>query len=198
MNRLVVVLCLLALFLAVFLWSYFAKDSYELLPMKTTLNEAPLPLKDSWFQYDAPSGDFKVSLPLLPQVADQNVLDPKTGEKRRYEMYVAQTNNGTMYMISVITLPKEVDEKGKAALLKQMMDDLVAANPQNKLVSSKNVDYQGFPALDFTIENDQALIEAKEFIRNKTVYLISTIAKKDSKEKTHFKYFIDSFQLNKN
>jgi hypothetical protein len=195
MKRFLVFLGFLTLLLLVLLAMYFAKDSYELIPINTTLNEESLPLSESWFNYDAPGGQFSVSLPLLPQTATQNLTDPKTDEVKHYEMYVAQTEGETIYMISLISLPNEPEDGAKLLILNQMMNDMVAANSGNKLATSKTTTYEGLPSLDFTIESDQHTIQAREFIKGKTIYLLSTILKKNKKEQSHFKHFINSFKL---
>lgn len=193
MNRFLVYLVILGVLLAVFLSTYYAKDSYELLPVNTTLNENPEPLDKSWFQYESPKGEFTVSMPLLPQTATQDIQDPKTAEVRHYEMYVAQTDDGTIYMISVITLPSQPNQD----TLTKIMNDMVAANKGNKLNSSKIGLYQGMTSLDFTIDKDQHFIEAREFINGNTIYLLSTISKVEYKNKSRFNYFINSFKLKK-
>lgn len=194
-TRSIVFIILLVTLIAIFLSTYFAKDSYKLIPVNTNLNENPLPLSESWFPYDSPDGNFNVSLPLLPQTATQNIVDPKTDESRRYEMYVAQTDSGLIYMISSITIDKDIDTADQKALLKKMMDDMVSAKAENKLKSSSEGVFQGMPSLDFIIENDINSIEAKEFFSGRTIYLLSIISKKGSKENTHYDYFINSFKL---
>ncbi len=195
MKRSLVYFILFLFILAAIFSAYYSKDAYEVLPINTTLNEEPM-LKESWFNYDAPGGQFKVSLPLLPQTATQNLTDPKTDEVKHYEMYVAQTDSGNIYMITLINLPQELDENANILILNQIMNDMVAANPGNKLQTSKTSKYQDLTALDFTIQNDQTTIEAMEFVKDKTIYLLSTISKKNNKEKTHFKYFVNSFKMN--
>lgn len=194
-NRSIIYIVLLFTLIAIFLSTYFAKDSYKLIPVNTDLNETPLPLSESWFPYDSPDGNFSVSLPLLPLPATQNIVDPITDETRRYEMYVAQTDSGLIYMISSITIDKDIDLTDQKTLLKKMMDDMVAAKAENKLKSSTVGVYQGLPSIDFVIENENNTIESKEFFSGRTIYLLTTISKKDKLEKTHFDYFINSFKL---
>ena len=194
-NRSIVYIVLLVTLIAIFLSTYFAKDAYKIIPVNTNLNEKRLPLSESWFPYDSPDGNFSVSLPLLPLPATQNIVDPKTDETRRYEMYVAQTDSGIVYMISTITLDKDIDITDQKILLKKMMDDMVSAKSENKLKSSNANVFQGMPSLDFIIESDNKTIESKEFFSGRTIYLLSIISNKGSKENTHFDYFINSFKL---
>lgn len=195
MNRLVIYFILFVTLIAILLSTYFAKDSYKLIPVNTNLNEKALPLSETWFPYDSPDGNFNVSLPLLPQTATQNLVDPNTDEKRRYEMYVAQTDSGLIYMVSTITFEKQTDKADKILFLTKTMEDMVSAKKDNKLKSSKKGEYLGMPSLDFTIENDLNIIEAKEFFSENTMYLLSVISMKNGSKKTHFDYFIDSFKL---
>jgi len=195
MKRSFIYLALLASLAAIFLSTYYFKDSYELLPINTKLSEKTLPPDQSWFNYDAPGGEFNVSLPLLPQTATQYLTDPKTGDVKHYEMYIAQNSDGTIYMISLITLPKVLDESEKPLILNQLMNDMVSANKGNKLRSSKSAVYDGMTSIDFIIDKEEHVIEAREFINGKTIYVLTTISKNENKDKTHFKYFIDSFKL---
>lgn len=196
MKRFVIYLALLSALVAIFLSTYFFKESYELLPMNTKLETKTLPPNQSWFPYDAPGGEFTVSLPLLPQTATQDLTDPKNGEVRHYEMYIAQTAEGTIYMISLITLSKLLDESEKTEMLNQLMNDMVSANKGNKLRNSKSGVYEGMNSIDFTIDKESGhVIEAREFANGKTIYILSTISKKEDADKSHFKYFIDSFKI---
>lgn len=194
MKRSLVYLILLAMLLAVLVWFYFIKDSYEILPL-TAHNGQIRKQKESWFNYDAPAKDFKVSVPLLPQTATQDLLDPITGETRHYEMYVATSDIGTIYMINTITFPKEMDETLKSKTLKSVISDMVAANPGNKLKSKREVSYEGKSAIDFMIENESTLIQAREFFSGQTLYVLYLISKKEVSEDDHFEQFIQSFKL---
>ncbi|HRD55521.1 MAG TPA: hypothetical protein PLC42_03900, partial [Parachlamydiaceae bacterium] len=122
MKRFLVYFISILILTAIVIVTFYAKDAYKVLPINTTLNEAPLPLKESWFEYEAPNAKFKVSFPLLPQTATQKLPDPNSESPRLYEMYVAQTEKGTVYMISLITFPKELDEKEKVMLMDELMN----------------------------------------------------------------------------
>lgn len=195
MKRFLVYFASLFLLTAIIIATFYAKDAYKVLPINTTLNKTPLPLNESWFEYEAPNGHFKVSFPLLPQTATQKLPDPSSEEPRQYEMYVTQTDKGTIYMVSLIILPNQPNEKDQFILMDELMHDMVKANLGNKLKSNSTGSYKGFPSIDFIIENDQNTIHAKEFMKDKTIYLLSTITKNDNKEAIHFQYFVDSFKL---
>lgn len=193
MKRSFVYLTLFAMLIAVLMGLYFIKSSYEILPLDTIKAGHPKAVSE-WFKYEDKIHGFNVSLPLLPQVATQDLTDPKTGEVRHYEMYVAQMD-GTIYMISLITFPKELDDSLKSLTMKSIMSDMVTVNKSNKLLKSTEISYEDMPAIDFTIDNEKTTIEAREFFRGQTLYLLSTIVPKNAVEKSHFKHFIDSLKL---
>jgi len=195
MQRLIIYLILIITLLAIAFSIYYGKDSYKLIPVNTQLNEQPEPLDQSWFEYDAPDGNFKVSLPLLPQTATQTIIDPQSGETKHYDMYVAQTDDGTIYLISQIDFIKDPFIDGDQEVLKQLMNGMVSVNQDNKLISSTPGTYLGFPSMDFEIENEKSNIKAKEFFDGHTVYLLTIVSNKNSKDKTHYDYFINSFKL---
>src|SRR5690348_17259473 len=58
---------------------------------------------ENWKEFTSQTGNFKVLLPILPQHATDKILDPQTKETRKYDMYVAANDAGTVFMISAIT-----------------------------------------------------------------------------------------------
>lgn len=190
-----IVLGILAVLVVTIVFSLrFSKDSYKLLPMDTTHPESA-GLYGDWYEYSSPDGNFKVQLPLLPQEASQNLTDPTSGVTRNYAMYVAQEANGTIFMISLITFPEGSKAFSQDQLLKDLMEDMVAANPKNKLSDVKPGMYKDFPSMDFTITNDQTKIFAKEFVKDHTIYVLSVISKNDADRRVEFDHFVESFQL---
>jgi hypothetical protein len=181
-----------------FFWVKFYKDSYDLLPINTkkeVLPEQRDPAYADWYEFTAPADEFKVSLPLLPQQATQQVSDPTTKEERNYDIYAAQKADGTIFMISRIAFPNKPKEVSTEDLMKDVMNDMATANPKNKLLDVKKGEFDGAPANDFTIENDVTTIYARAFARGRTIYILSMISKNEHKNKNEFDHFIKSFGL---
>lgn len=193
-TKSIVFAILAVLFLTIIFSLRFSKDSYKLLPMETSHPESA-GLYGDWYEYSAPNGKFKVQLPLLPQEATQDLTDPTTGLTRNYAMYVAQEADETIFMISLITFPEGSQSFSQEQLLKELMEDMVAANPKNKLSDVRSGTYKTFPSLDFTITNDQTRIFAKEFVKDQTIYVLSVIAKKALDPKMEFEHFVGTFEL---
>ena len=118
-----------------FLVVWFAKESYRILP----IGESGMGVKEdfsfqNWREFTAPSGKFTVLLPVLPQHATENVNDPETQQKRKYDMYVSEKHNGTIFMINLITL-SGTSSIDREKILNHTMNDLISAQPGSQLKS---------------------------------------------------------------
>lgn len=148
-----------------------------------------------WHEFTSPSGSFKVLLPTLPQHATERLDDPKTKEKRQYDMYVSEKDNGTIFMISIITLLDQKEAKLDESMLSSVMSDMLATNPENKVKLMQMGTYKQFPAIDFSIENNQLSIDGKAFIEGQTLYLLTSVGKINQYMKQEFDFFVNSFEL---
>lgn len=175
-----------------FLAVTYIKDSYQLLPISASKQLTPGRFAN-WLSYSAPSGKFSISFPAPPQNATQTVKDPKSDLLRNYDMYVSETEDGSIYMVSLIQFPKA--EETPEILQKTIISDLVAASPTNQLKSMSAGTYNKIPTVDFVIENPERIVKGRSFFEGNTLYLISTIAKVGNFAPADYDYFIKSFDL---
>ena len=196
MSKISAILVTLAIIFICILGFRMMKDSYKILPIneKQPTNLTAFDFQN-WHEFSAPSGTFKVLLPSLPQRATENVDDPKTQEKRKYDMYVAEQDNGTIFMISLISFPDLVSREEEYEILKQIMNDMIASNQSNKLNTMEEGEYKGHPSIDFSIENGELTIDAKSFIVNEILYVLTRIVKSKNYTRDEFLFFINSFEL---
>lgn len=148
-----------------------------------------------WHEYSPPSGKFKVLLPTLPQQAQEKLQDPNTKETRQYEMYVSEKEDGTIFMISVITMLETGQNKIDDGVLKKVVNDLMTTNPKNKVKKMEKGSYKEYPAMEFSIENDQVNIDGKAFLAGTTLYLLTSAAQLQNYQRPEFDFFVNSFQL---
>lgn len=149
----------------------------------------------TWLVFKPRSGLFQVALPHSPQYAKDFVPIPGTDQKRRYDMYASEDIDGTVFLISVITYPAEAVTGESSELLKQIVNELMKAKPDNQLISQKESSFQGHEALDFKFENKQFHVEGKAFKVDNRVYVLSHVTRKGDREIEDFNYFINSFEL---
>lgn len=147
-----------------------------------------------WHEFVAP-GRFKVLLPSLPQHATERQEDPKTKSTKLYDMYVSQQGNGTLYMINQISMMDKHDRKLDETTLTNVINDVVAANPDSKINLMQMGKYHEHPAIDFAIENTKVSIEGKAFLVGDVLYLLTTVSKPDDFKKEEFVFFVNSFDL---
>lgn len=169
------------------------KTSYRILPIQQAKKVDTVPFSD-WHNFKAPTGKFSVRLPVLPQHATQTVVDPKTKESRFYDMYVAQTEDNRVFMISLITFSGDGKETSEI-LQKTIVNDMLASNPKNQLRSMRVGDFHNFKSLDFSIENPDMTLVGKTFMNGPTLYLLTTIFNAHNFNAQDFDYFTDSFKL---
>lgn len=151
----------------------------------------------NWREFSAPKGKFKVLLPTLPQHAVDNVKEAQHAKTRKYEMYVSEKNDGTIFMISLITFsdPKATQDKEK--LMRAMMQDMLASNPKNELKQVNSGKYKGFDSLDYSFANQDTQVDAKTFLVDNTLYMLTRAAKLQNYNTEEFEFFINSFDLPK-
>lgn len=207
MSRAPIILGLAALAIGAYAAVHYLKDSYELIP----INTQPQVLSQSdefaeWYGFTDPAGKFKVRLPLLPQQASQQVSDPETGERREYSMYVAQTNDETIYMISLITFEPKENLADDEKVVRSLIEGMVKAHEGNKLTYIRPSTFLDHPAFNFEIANASNVILGRSFIDNSTLYVLTRITKNGPigtpnngsagiKGEDAFNYFADSFIL---
>jgi hypothetical protein len=153
-----------------------SKNLYKAMPIDITKSQVTNLENfkfENWKEFNANNGEFKVLIPTLPQHANDTVKDPKTQEVRKYEMYVSEKPEGTIFMITMITFPPNSSTDSSENVLTKVMNDMVQANPKNKLKNMKVNDFKEMKALDFTIENDQINIDGKAFMVGDTLYVLT-------------------------
>lgn len=192
MTRLIVFVMATAFIVLSILGILFIKDSYKVLPIADSSIGAPTQFS-SWRDFKAPDGKFSVMVPAFPQNAKQSMKDPKTKQPRQYDMYVAEKDNGTIFMISIITFVNNTETP--ELLQKSVVNDLLTANPTNQLKTMKVGDYKGLKTMDFSIENGNMTIEGMTFSKGETLYLLSAIFPNTVYNPEEFRYFVNSFDL---
>lgn len=149
----------------------------------------------TWQEFKPRSGLFSVLLPHAPQYAKDFIPIPGSDQKRRYDMYVSEKIDGTLFLISVITYPTVMDTSETADILKQTVDELMRSKPDNKLSKTKEGLFKTFQSLDFTIVNSDIVVDGLTFMDGKSVYVLSYVTRKGDFDADEYKHFIDSFQL---
>jgi hypothetical protein len=148
-----------------------------------------------WKEFTPKSGLFKVMLPHPPQTAKDLVAIPGSDKKRRYDMYASEKIDGTLFLISAITYPHDVDTSLTDDILQQTLDELMKSNPDNRISKLKNNNFKTYRTLDFSLNNREFHVEGKILMVGKTVFVLSYITRNKSFNPNEYQKFIDSFEL---
>lgn len=151
-----------------------------------------------WHEFNAPSGEFKVLIPGLPHHAKESNQEFNNNETRNYELYVANKDDGTLFSIYLITFPQRKNEEMTPDFLLNFITDMLNTNQSNKIQFVKSAIFNKMSAVDFSVESHDAMIDGKAFVRDNTLYVLSTTAKTDHRNKKEYEFFVNSFHLNGN
>ena len=110
-------------------------------------------------------------------------------------MFVSEKMDGALFMISLITYPADYNTSNTRQLLRDVIDEMVKSNQDNTLNSIKDTKFLNFSAFDFNVTNKDYGVDGKAFIQNKTIYLLTYIAKNSAFDEKEYQHFLDSFQL---
>jgi hypothetical protein len=198
MARYLTILIIILLLFSGYLAYKFSKETTWLVPLieeervGTNLEKFNF---QKWHEFSDPNGKFTVMFPTLPQHATENVNVASEGDRRKYEMYVAEKDDGTIFMISLITFSNPDATKDKDGLMRTMMNDMMASNPNNELKDMKTSKFKEYDALDYSFANSETRVDAKSFIIDDTLYMLTRVVKTQLYNPDEFNFFVNSFDL---
>lgn len=194
MARLLMILLVVLIFLGGVMIIKYAPYTYKGLPVAVDKPLESRPFQD-WREFISAIGRFKVQFPAEPQSADEELPVPDSQLVLKYNMYVSEEQGGGTFMVSLITYPEGLDTSKQENMLENVMNEMVKANPENRLRSLEFHDFQGHTALDFLIESPEVIINSRSFVVDKRLYLLTVIAKTKQYSADKFLYFINSFEF---
>lgn len=173
------------------------KKSWEVLPVYPA-TEMPGAGFQNWNMFNDPEKEFQVMFPSVPKNASKELRNEQTAEVSKQNVFVAEKTNGSIYMISRVEFPSQELVKEDTKVLKAAVDDLVNANPKNQLISAKEENFQGKKALRFEIRNQDVYTQGVAFLRDSSLYVLTTISRSENRDDKEFSNFLSSFKYTKN
>jgi hypothetical protein len=178
---------------------HYAKDAYKVFPYK----EEPIPMPthaasdyQTWIEFTPNSGLFKVLMPSLPQHVADKINDPKTKSSKKYEIYMSEERDGTIYIVNLISFPDQNEVVlAQEELLNSVMNDMLISDPENNLVATQAGEYKGNKTLDFMIENKTLSYDVRAIAVDKVLIVLSSVTKLATHNPKDFEFFINSFEL---
>lgn len=142
-------------------------------------HKEPPPIHDetdfaNWHLYTAPSGQFQLFFPTLPQSASS----------KGFSTYISQHRDETTYMVNVI----DSDDLAKA------VQDMVSANKDNILKEQKTGTFKNRASIDFVIENGPTIVVGKAIKMGEHLYILTVMRAKGEIDPREYNFFINSFE----
>ena len=172
-----------------------AAAAFTLEEITEQLAEKDAHLMEGWREFQSDSGQFSVEFPSYPQHVSEKYALADSGLILEYDVYVVEEEDGTIYMMSLIKYPEQVDTSDEQAILIGLKDEMLEANPTNELISLDGVEVAGCEAIEFAIENDEAFINSQALMAGKTLYLLSVIDRADQFVEKDYSHYTNSFEL---
>lgn len=153
---------------------------------------------NSWIKYTSSSGKFQVKFPTFPLVTSKSVFDANANENIKYDTYVAQDKDGSIFMISEITYSKRIPDDQFEDISKQLISDMIVRNKNNKIeyldVDRTKSDIAVYFSLTHQDLEDLS-ISGKVLGDNDTIYILSMADKDQDFDRWALDYFVDSFNF---
>ncbi len=194
MSKSVGIIILIAVVAGISFLVYNIKNAYKVIPITAQPTMQAPPFSD-WREFTSGVNGFTVFLPDYPQHASQAVSIPKTNKKRKYEMYAAEKVDGTVFMISVIAYPSQIDLSNPTEVSAEIINEIVQKNPNNHLEKADRSIYQGHEAVDFQIQNPERKVSGKLIFVGRLLYLLTYIAKNEAYSADEYNHFLDTFHF---
>ena len=202
MTQVLVRVGLVTLLLAgILFWAFSGVKEHEEIADKAVEKQVPFDLEiadDSlatWREFTSTVGGFRVDFPAYPQHANEIVPVPNTDMYLEYNIYVAEPDKDSSFMLSLITYPKEMTVNRPENILQTVMNEMLLANPTNQLRQVSLGDYQGHPQLEFQIQNQDIHMWNRAIMVGHTLYLITVTATHKGDTEKSYARFNRSFEL---
>ncbi len=138
---------------------------------------------------------FKVLMPTLPQHASKSIEDSDKQINKKYDMYVSERGDRTIFMITLISFLNKPTNFNSEQVLKEMMNNMIGSNSDNTLQTVNLAQYNGYPSLDFSYSNKETYVDTKAFMVNGTMFVLTRASVIQNYNTEEFRFFINSFEL---
>lgn len=147
----------------------------------------------NWKTFHPQNGRFEILFPSMPQHVAEN--HPMGVDYTKYDVYLAQERDGSVFLVSMTQYPRSYDTGNGDELLEGVMKGAVNANVKNKLLHSEKSTFYNLPALEFMIQNGDFSTKGKAILAEKTLFVLTVMARDPSRLTRDFSTFVNSFAI---
>ena len=191
MSRTSFALIITAGLIAIFVLLQLTNDDSRRIAAPVVVEPTP------WLLFTPAHKSFEVLMPRHPRAMAHTVNNSINHSRRHYNLYVAEELDASLFIVQEVIFSNKEPGGLPFALVNEMIEETLASNPSNMLLFKEELQYKEYPAIKFSIENDNDLIVGMGFIDNEALYLLTRLSMKRNKNEKAFEYFIDNFKLRK-
>lgn len=152
--------------------------------------------KEEWQKFTAKDNGFSVEFPKKPTHVEQKIDIPQTDLSIRYDTYLSEPDDTSVYVVSVWYYPPQVDMSKPDVNLQDGFQGMLSALPGAKVMKSEKGDTDGFKTLEFQVKHENIYFQGKLILVYNTLYQVFTVYKEGaSNMKDNYNRFINSFTL---
>lgn len=149
-----------------------------------------------WKSVDNMKGNCKACFPSTPHHIEQNMPSHLDNQTISYDVYVADAEKKSVFMVLVATYPDEIVKNRVVHNLEHFLNTIVNQNPNTRLVFADLVDVGGHQGMDFFLRNEQVYFKGRAVIKGNTFYLMAMECETQNYQDSYYQFFIESFRLN--
>lgn len=159
-------------------------------PAERKVLEAPPP---EWVNISEPKLGFKGHFPSEPKrIIDTIALPGKEGNATYY-LFLSTLPDDTTFMVKVVDYPDSFSKEKPIQILQSSIDQMLAKDKENQLLSKKEITFRGENAIEFSIQNELSKLVAITFLKQDKQYLLVYLARPDRFDETSFRSFVSDF-----
>lgn len=163
------------------------------------LNKKKVELKPSWSTYSSNKDKFKASFPTKPVRVEQDIALGGAGKIEKWTV-VKSEESGKVFLVGFVSTPLDYKLASDSAALEQMAKLIItldSPSASNNPFSTKMLDYQGVPAIEYEFKSgDGGMISKfRTFYVGRIIYYIGEKATKNNFRE--FNKFVNSLHISK-
>jgi hypothetical protein len=151
--------------------------------------------QNKWHDFHTSSGACSVRLPSVPEHVSEKIRMPDSQYELKYDAYIADYNQNSVYMLLVAQYPEHVDQSYAQASLEGFLNGILSYNPANQLIFADLTLVNGHEALDFFIRAGAVYFRGRAMLIKNSLYLMAMECDAPSYDESLYTQFITSFLL---
>jgi hypothetical protein len=148
-----------------------------------------------WTKVYSFQGKCNAMFPRNPDHVKQNMEMKGESSDLEYDVYVADLERRSVFMVLIAKYPGEVKEEYAVGSLEHFLNTILVQNPNNQLVFANLVHVQGFQGMDFFIRTNDVYFKGRVLLAKNYLYLLAMECEKQNYQDEHYQFFIQSFEL---